>query len=69
MVRTQSDDEAELLKKDKVGEVFVGEHEPALGMARHVLARMGAQIPGEPARLHEWPEETAIQRQARRGDA
>ena len=40
VVRTHSDDEAELLMKEKVGKVFMGEHELALGMTRHVLERM-----------------------------
>jgi CPA2 family monovalent cation:H+ antiporter-2 len=40
VVRTHSEDEAELLRKEHVGEVFMGEHELALGMTRHVLERM-----------------------------
>ncbi|WP_459950631.1 cation:proton antiporter domain-containing protein [Denitratisoma sp. agr-D3] len=42
VVRTHSDDEAELLMKEKVGKVFMGEHELALGMTRFVLERMRA---------------------------
>lgn len=38
-LRTHSEEEAELLQKQKIGEVFLGEHELALGMTRHVLAR------------------------------
>ena len=41
VVRTHSDEEAELLRKEKAGMVFMGEHELALGMTRHVLERMG----------------------------
>ena len=41
VVRTHSDDEAALLTKEKVGGVFMGEHELALGMTRHVIARLG----------------------------
>jgi len=40
VVRTHSDEEAALLRKDNAGKVFMGEHELALGMARHVLARV-----------------------------
>ena len=39
VVRTHSDEEADLLRRDNVGEVFMGEHELATGMTRHVLAR------------------------------
>jgi CPA2 family monovalent cation:H+ antiporter-2 len=41
VVRTHSDEETELLRKETGGMVFMGEHELALGMARHVLERMG----------------------------
>ncbi len=41
VLRTHSDEEAALLKKENVGKVFMGEHELAQGMARHVLAKMG----------------------------
>ena len=41
VVRTHSEDEAGLLAQEQVGKVFMGEHELALGMAGHVLARMG----------------------------
>ena len=40
VVRTHSDEEAALLRKEKAGKVFVGEHELALGMTRHVLERV-----------------------------
>ena len=42
VVRTHSDDEAELLMKEKIGKVFMGEHELASGMTRFVLERMKA---------------------------
>jgi CPA2 family monovalent cation:H+ antiporter-2 len=42
VVRAHSDDEAELLRKERAGVVFMGEHEPAVGMTRHVLSRIGA---------------------------
>ncbi len=37
VVRTHSDEEAALLRAENAGEVFIGEHELALGMTRHVL--------------------------------
>lgn len=42
VVRTHSDEEAALLRAEKAGEVFIGEHELALGMTRHVLERVTA---------------------------
>ena len=42
VVRTHSDEEAALLRADKAGEVFIGEHELALGMTRYVLERVTA---------------------------
>ncbi|MBL8517762.1 MAG: Kef family K(+) transporter [Betaproteobacteria bacterium] len=43
VVRTHSEEEAELLKKENAGYVFMGEHELALGMTRHVLERVNAR--------------------------
>jgi len=40
VVRTHSDEEAALLRKENAGMVFMGEHELALGMTRHVLEAM-----------------------------
>jgi CPA2 family monovalent cation:H+ antiporter-2 len=40
VVRTHSDEEAELLRKEKVSRVFMGEHELARGMTRDVLERV-----------------------------
>ncbi|MEX2162709.1 MAG: YbaL family putative K(+) efflux transporter [Sulfuricaulis sp.] len=40
VLRTHSEEEAELLQKENVGKVFMGEYELAQGMARHVLDRM-----------------------------
>jgi CPA2 family monovalent cation:H+ antiporter-2 len=40
VVRTHSDEEASLLRQDKADEVFIGEHELALGMTRFVLEWM-----------------------------
>jgi CPA2 family monovalent cation:H+ antiporter-2 len=41
VVRAHTDEEAALLRKDRAGQVFMGEHELALAMTRHVLARVG----------------------------
>lgn len=40
VLRTHSDEDAALLQRENVGKVFMGEHELAQGMARHVLDRM-----------------------------
>ena len=40
-VRTHSDDEAELLRKENLGTVFMGEHELARGMSSFVVEKMG----------------------------
>ncbi|HZF28938.1 MAG TPA: YbaL family putative K(+) efflux transporter [Gammaproteobacteria bacterium] len=40
VVRAHSDDEANLLRKERAAEVFMGEHELALGMTRHVIERL-----------------------------
>jgi len=42
VVRTHSEEEAELLRSENAGKVFMGEHELAMGMARHVLERVAA---------------------------
>ena len=39
LVRTQSEEEAALLRKEDVGAVFLGEHELARSMTRHVLEK------------------------------
>ncbi|OAJ71892.1 sodium:proton antiporter [Methylobacillus sp. MM3] len=49
VVRTHSDEEADLLTKENIGKVFMGEHELARGMTAHVLGRMGI---GEPRKKH-----------------
>lgn len=43
VVRTHSDEEADLLRAEHAGTVFMGEHELALGMTRHVMERLAAQ--------------------------
>jgi CPA2 family monovalent cation:H+ antiporter-2 len=51
VLRTHSEEEAGRLRAESLGEVFMGEHELARGMARHVLARMG--IEGHDRRRHD----------------
>jgi CPA2 family monovalent cation:H+ antiporter-2 len=41
VIRTHSDEVAGLLRKEKAGAVFMGEHELAMAMTNHVLTRMG----------------------------
>jgi CPA2 family monovalent cation:H+ antiporter-2 len=43
VVRTHSDEEAALLRKEKAGHVFMGEHELALGMTQCILQRVGSE--------------------------
>ena len=40
VVRTHSEEEAELLERERAGKVFMGEHELARSMTRHVLERV-----------------------------
>jgi len=40
VVRSHNVEEATLLEQERVGRVFIGEHELALGMSGHVLARL-----------------------------
>ncbi|HET8775500.1 MAG TPA: YbaL family putative K(+) efflux transporter [Thermoanaerobaculia bacterium] len=40
VLRTHSDEEANLFRQEKAGEVFMGEHELAKAMTHHVLERM-----------------------------
>ena len=44
VVRTHSDDEAELLRAERVGEVFMGEQELARAIGEHVVAEMRARV-------------------------
>ncbi len=39
VVRTHSDEEAELLRSERIGDIFMGEHELALSMTRAVLEK------------------------------
>jgi monovalent cation:H+ antiporter-2, CPA2 family len=40
VVRTHSEEEERLFERENVGKVFMGEHELALGVTRHVMERM-----------------------------
>lgn len=44
VIRTHSDEEAELLREDNIGKVFMGEHELAAGMSRYVLERYASPV-------------------------
>lgn len=43
VLRTHTEEEAELLRQQSAGAVFMGEHELALAMAGHVLSRMAVR--------------------------
>lgn len=45
VVRTHSESEAILLRQEKAGKVFLGEHELAIGMTRHILDSFEKQQP------------------------
>ena len=45
IVRTHSEEEAELLSQEHADAVFMGEHELALGMIRHVVERLALPSP------------------------
>jgi len=43
VVRTHNEHEAQLLQKENAGKVFLGEHELAMGMTRHILDSLGEE--------------------------
>jgi CPA2 family monovalent cation:H+ antiporter-2 len=45
VVRTHSEEEAELLRNENIGTIFMGEHELAMGMTEHVLQHMTRAVP------------------------
>jgi CPA2 family monovalent cation:H+ antiporter-2 len=45
VVRTHSEEEAELLRQERAGKVFFGEHELALGMTGYLIERLAAVAP------------------------
>jgi CPA2 family monovalent cation:H+ antiporter-2 len=42
IARTHNEEEGGLLRRESLGEVFLGEHELARGMAAHILSRLEA---------------------------
>jgi CPA2 family monovalent cation:H+ antiporter-2 len=48
VIRTHSEDDAQLFEREHLGTAFLGEHELARGMTAHVLERMG-KAPGAAA--------------------
>ncbi|MEC5388002.1 YbaL family putative K(+) efflux transporter [Uliginosibacterium sp. H3] len=52
VLRSHNEDEAELLTRDNIGNVFLGEQELANGMARHVLRQMGLEPAQSAAEQH-----------------
>jgi CPA2 family monovalent cation:H+ antiporter-2 len=49
LIRTHSDEEAQLLQQENLGQVFMGEHELALAMTRETLIRMDPSRSAVPA--------------------
>jgi CPA2 family monovalent cation:H+ antiporter-2 len=52
VLRTHSEDEAELLRKENIGQVFLGEHELGRSMAHYVLQQMGVDLRTRGAAAH-----------------
>jgi CPA2 family monovalent cation:H+ antiporter-2 len=46
VLRTHNEEEAELLERESLGTVFLGENELARGMAEHVMQHFGRGAPG-----------------------
>jgi K+:H+ antiporter len=57
IVRTHTDEEAELLRRDKVGRVFMGEHELANSMIAHVLGAYSEHPPSGDQHVSQHGEE------------
>ena len=55
IVRTHSDEEAELLRRDMPGKVFMGEHELAQGMTRYVIEHIETGLGSNPAKANDIP--------------
>jgi CPA2 family monovalent cation:H+ antiporter-2 len=43
LLRTHTDEELEMLRKEQLGKVFMGEEELAVAMARHIVASTSRQ--------------------------
>jgi CPA2 family monovalent cation:H+ antiporter-2 len=48
LLRTHSDEEAGLLRRDNLGTVFMGEHELANAITRHAMLRLGLAVDETP---------------------
>ncbi|GLS16899.1 YbaL family putative K(+) efflux transporter [Hydrogenophaga electricum] len=48
VLRTHNEEEAALLRQESLGEVFLGEHELARGMAAHILSRVAVPAAAQP---------------------
>lgn len=48
VLRTHNEEEAALLRQESLGEVFLGEHELARGMAAHILSRVAVPAAAHP---------------------
>ncbi|HEX7150739.1 MAG TPA: YbaL family putative K(+) efflux transporter [Thermoanaerobaculia bacterium] len=55
VVRTHSDEEADLLRHEKAGAIFNGEQELAIGMTRYVVEEMGLRAQGPGLRADHHP--------------
>jgi CPA2 family monovalent cation:H+ antiporter-2 len=49
VLRTHSDEEAELLRRERLGTVFMGEEQLALAIGQHILARQAARTSSAPS--------------------
>jgi CPA2 family monovalent cation:H+ antiporter-2 len=49
VLRTHNEEEADLLRKESLGTVFLGEHELARGMTSHILDRLQETVPAREA--------------------
>ncbi len=52
VMRSHNEDEAELLRREKLGTVLVGEHELARGMAEHVARHFGRPVASDSTAIH-----------------
>ena len=48
VIRTYSDEEADLLRSENLGTIFMGEHELATAMTRYVLQRLSGETTHAP---------------------
>jgi monovalent cation:H+ antiporter-2, CPA2 family len=48
VARSHSEEESRLLRTENAGEVFMGEHELAVGMTRYVIERLASEASSAP---------------------